>query len=97
LPGVSLHLTGTDISHQRYAAWVWIAASRRRIWVRSQTVETPLVFYPKAGGEAYELVITKVNPREVAGYMLVPSNSGIKGTDVASNTKHIKRQNGGDF
>ena len=97
LPGVSLHLTGTDISHQRYAAWVWIAASRRRIWVRSQTVETPLVFYPKADGEAYELVVTRVNPREVAGYMLVPSNSMASGSDVASNTKHIKRQDGGDF
>ncbi len=97
VPGVSLHLTGTDVSHQRYAAWVWLAGSRRRIWVRSQTVETPLVFYPKAGGEAFELVITRVNRREVAGYMLVPSDSGSKGTDVASNTKHIKRQGGEDF
>jgi predicted nucleic acid-binding Zn-ribbon protein len=85
VPGVSLHLTGTDISHQRYAAWVWLASSRRRIWVRSQTIETPLVFYPKDGGEAYELVVTRVNPRDIAGYMLVPSDSKAGGTDTAAN------------
>lgn len=85
VPGVSLHLTGTDISHQRYAAWVWLAGSRRRIWVRSQTVAAPLVFYPKDGGDAYELVVTRVNPGDVAGYMLVPSDSKAGGTDAAAN------------
>jgi hypothetical protein len=89
--GVSLHLTGTDISHQRYAGWVWLAGSRRRIWVHAQTVETPLVFYPEAGGEAYEMVVTRVNPKEVAGYMLVPSDAKAHGTDVASNRKPITR------
>lgn len=97
VPGVSLHLTGTDVSHQKYAAWVWLAGSRHRIWVRSQTIETPLVFYTKPGGEAYELVITRVNPREVAGYMLVPSSSGVGGADVASNSKHITRPGAGGF
>lgn len=97
VPGISLHLTGTDVSHQKYAAWVWLAGSRRRIWVRSQTIETPLVFYPKAGGEAFELVITTVKGGEVAGYMLVPSNSGTNGPDVASNSKHITRPGGEDF
>jgi predicted nucleic acid-binding Zn-ribbon protein len=91
VPGVSLHLTGTDISHQRYAAWVWLAGSRRRIWVRSQTIETPLVFYPKDGGEAYELVVTRVNPRDIAGYMLVPSDSNAGGTASAANHKPAMR------
>ena len=95
VPGVSLHLTGTDISHQRYAAWVWLAGSRRRIWVRSQTVETPLVFYPKAGGEAYELVVTRVNPRDIAGYMLVPSDSKAGGTDAAANHKPVRQASSG--
>jgi predicted nucleic acid-binding Zn-ribbon protein len=95
VPGVSLHLTGTDISHQRYAAWVWLAGSRRRIWVRSQTVETPLVFYPDAGGEAYELVVTRVNPRDIAGYMLVPSDSKAGGKDVAENRKPARRPGSG--
>ena len=85
--GVSLHLTRTDISHQRYGAWIWLAGSRRTIWVHSQTIETPIVFYPQAGGEAYELVVTRVNPKEVAGYMLVPSSSKADGPDVASNRK----------
>lgn len=95
VPGVSLHLTGTDISHQRYAAWVWLAGSRHRIWVRQQTVETPLVFYPKAGEEAYELVVTRVNPGDVAGYMLVPSDSKAGGTDAAANHKPARRPTSG--
>ncbi len=91
VPGVSLHLTATDVSHQRYAAWVWLTESRRRIWVRAQTVETPLVFYPDANDEPYELVVTRVGPRGVAGFMLVPSDSKANGTDVASNSKPITR------
>jgi len=91
VPGVSLHLTGTNISHQRYAAWVWLAGSRRRIWVRSQTVAAPLVFYPKDGGKAYELVVTRVNPRDVVGYMLVPSDSKAGRTDAAANHNPARR------
>jgi predicted nucleic acid-binding Zn-ribbon protein len=91
VPGVSLHLTDTNISHQQYAAWVWLAGSRRRIWVRSQTVAAPLVFYPKDGGEAYELVVTRVNPRDVVGYMLVPSDSKAGGTDAAANHKPARQ------
>jgi flagellar basal body-associated protein FliL len=91
VPGVSLHLSGTDISHQRYAAWVWLAGSRRRIWVRGQTVAAPLVFYPKDGGEAYELVVTRVNPRDVVGYVLVPSDSRAGGTDAAVNRKPARQ------
>ncbi len=83
VPGVSLHLTDTDVAHQKYGAWIWLAASRRRIWVHGQNLETPLVFYPQAGGEAYELVVTRVKPKEVAGYMLVPGNSNTQSADNA--------------
>lgn len=89
VPGISLHLTGTDISHQQYAAWVWLADSGHRVWVRHQAIEAPVVLYPKAGGEAYELVVTRVSQKGVAGYMLAPSNATTQSADVASNSKSI--------
>jgi hypothetical protein len=59
--------------------------------VRGQTVAAPLVFYPKDGVEAYELVVTRVNPRDVVGYVLVPSDSRAGGTDAAVNRKPARQ------
>jgi cell division protein FtsB len=89
VPGVSLHMTGADIARQRFGGWILLAGNRRRIWFRHQTIETPLVFYPVPGGEAYELVVTSVKQKEVAGYLLVPSNSKSQQADVASNSRPI--------
>ena len=89
VPGVTLHLTRTDISHQKFGAWIWLAENGRRIWVRRQAIEAPVVFYPKAGGEAYELVVTRVSQKDVAGYMLVPSTVTSQSADVASNSQPI--------
>ncbi len=88
-PGVAIHLTGTDLAHQRFRGWIRIAGSRRTIWVRSHPAELPVVFYPKPGGEAYELVVTKVNSHAVSGYLLVPSEGNTRQQDVASNGKPI--------
>jgi hypothetical protein len=87
--GVELHLTGTDLAHQRFRGWIRIAGSRRTIWVQSHPAELPVVFYPKPGGEAYELVVTKVNSDAVSGYLLVPSEGNTRQQDVASNSKPI--------
>jgi hypothetical protein len=85
--GVALHLTGTDRAHQKFRGWIQIEGGRRTIWVRNHPAELPVVFYPKAGGEAYELVVTKVNQDAVAGYLLVPGENGSLQQDVASNSK----------
>jgi hypothetical protein len=85
--GVALHLTGTDRAHQKFRGWIRIEGGRRTIWVRNHPAELPVVFYPKAGGEAYELVVTKVSPDAVSGYLLVPGEAGSLQQDVASNSK----------
>lgn len=95
--GVSLHLTSTDIGHQRFGGWIWLARNRRRLWVRRQVIESPVVFYPVRGGEAYELVVTRVGQKEVRGYMLVPGNSKSQQADVASNNKSIIATGKGAF
>jgi predicted nucleic acid-binding Zn-ribbon protein len=87
VPGVTLHVTRTDVSHQKFGGWIWLAENGRRIWVRRQAIEAPVVFYPKAGGEAYELVITRVSQKDVAGYMLVPGTAASRSADVASNSQ----------
>jgi hypothetical protein len=95
--GVALHLTGTDLAHQTFRGWIRIAGSRRTIWVRSHPAELPVVFYLKPGGEAYELVVTKVNSDAVSGYLLVPGNTSSGQQDVASNSKPITTSGQGSF
>lgn len=85
--GVALHLTGTDRAHQKFRGWIRIEGGRRTIFVRNHPAELPVVFYTKAGGGAYELVVTKVTPEAVSGYLLVPSNTGSLQQDVASNSR----------
>jgi hypothetical protein len=85
--GISLHLSGTDLAHQKFHGWIWIAGTRRRIWVHNQPVELPVAFYPKPDGVAYELVVTKVGPADVAGYLLIPSDTNTQQRDMAANSK----------
>jgi len=90
--GVSLHLTGTDQTHQRFRGWIWIEASHRRIWIRNHSTELPVVFYPKSGGTAYELVVTKVNRGGVSGYSPGPTNIFTPQQNVASNSNSVAAQ-----
>jgi cell division protein FtsB len=87
VPGVSFHLTGTDIAHQRFRGWILLHQGAHRIWFRRQALESPVVFYPESGDEAYELVVTRVNQRDVVGYLLVPSESNRQQAAVASNLR----------
>lgn len=95
--GVSFHLTGTDLAHQKFRGWIWIAASRRRIWVHNHPAELPLTFYPKPDGVAYELVVAKVGPEDIAGYLLLPGDANSPQQDVASNSKPTTRFGEGGF
>jgi cell division protein FtsB len=75
VPGVSFRLTGTDIAHQQFRGWIFLQGSAHRVWFQRQAVESPVVFYPQSGGEAYELVVTRVNRKDAVGYLLMPSGS----------------------
>lgn len=96
-PGVSLHLTGTDVAHQQFRGWIWLAGARRRLWFRRQTVAAPVVFYPKADGQAYEMVVTRVGREGVAGYLVTPGGSESQHANVASNSKTLDGPVRGSF
>lgn len=96
-PGISLHITGTDVAHQQFRGWIWLANARRRLWFRRQAVAAPVVFYPKTGGQAYELVVTRVGGGGVAGYLLEPGSSVNQVANAASNSKTLDDPVHGSF
>ncbi len=74
-PGISLGVTGIDVSHRRVNGWVWVLPDRRTIWVRGQNAQQPVRFYSKQDGRAFELVFTHTGKRSVAGYLLAPGGA----------------------
>ena len=78
--GVSLDITGTDISHRRVTGWMWVMPDRRTIWLRGQGAQQPVVFYGYQDGKRRELVITNVTKDSVTGYLLLPGDVGSKMT-----------------
>ena len=75
-PGVSLGVTRTRTAYRRVDGWLWLLPDRRTLWVRNQNVQQPIIFYSKADPRPYELVITQVSRNSVAGYVLMPGQSG---------------------
>ena len=71
-PGVSLRIRGMNPAYQRYHGALWLLQDHRTIWLRDQSVHEPVRFFHKDGGEPYELVVTDVTKKAVAGYLLAP-------------------------
>jgi hypothetical protein len=70
--GITLNVSHTDISHQRFGGYVFLMPDRRTLWVHGQTVQQPLVFYSREDSRPRELVITRVTKYSVVGYLLLP-------------------------
>ena len=70
--GISLGITGTDVSHRRVTGWMWVMPERRTIWLRGQGANQPVVFYGTHDGKRKELVITNVTRDSISGYLLLP-------------------------
>jgi hypothetical protein len=71
-PGVSLRIAGVNPIYQRYHGSLWLLQDHRTVWLQGQSVNEPVRFFHKDGGEPYELVVTDVTRKSVAGYLLVP-------------------------
>jgi hypothetical protein len=86
-PGVTFRLTKTDLGRQRFDGWIESAAQHQRVSVQSQSVRTPIVFFPSESGKALMLVVTQVQAGGASGYLMVPSAADLTGKlDVASAT-----------
>lgn len=77
-PGISLQISGTDVSFRRVSGWMWVLPDRRTIWLRDQAAQEPVVFYGYPDGQKRELVITNVSKSSVTGYLLVPKGANEK-------------------
>ena len=73
--GVSLDVTGTDVSHRRVNGWMWLMPDRRTIWLRGQAAQQPVIFYGYQDGKRRELVITNVTRNSVTGYLILPADA----------------------
>jgi hypothetical protein len=69
--GISLGITGTDVSHRRVTGWVWVMPDRRTVWLHDQGAQEPVVFYGLRDGKRKELVITNVTKDSISGYLLL--------------------------
>jgi len=69
--GISLGITGTDVSHRRVTGWMWVMPDRRTVWLHDQGAQQPVVFYGVRDGKRKELVITNVTRDSITGYLLL--------------------------
>jgi len=75
-PGVILQVNHTDVSYQRFNGWVSLVPEGRTVWVHSQGIQRPVVFYIKGDTRPRELVVTRVTKYSVIGYLRVPEERG---------------------
>jgi hypothetical protein len=76
--GISLGITGTDVSHRNVNGWMWVLPDRRTIWLKNQNAQQPVVFYGVHDGQKRELVITNVTQAAVTGYLLLPGSEAAR-------------------
>lgn len=67
---VSLRLKDVDLKRQRYD--LDLVVNGRWIRKRHQNAQEPVSFYVKGVEKTYEVVITKIDKKQVAGYLSVP-------------------------
>ncbi len=72
VPGVSLFVSKTNVSYQRFDGRLWLLEDRRTVWFRGRSVQQALVFYSKQNRAPYELVVTRVSKDGVVGYLVRP-------------------------
>ncbi len=71
-PGISMGITGSDISRRSVKGWLWVKPENRTIWLRGQALQKPLVFYGYRDGKKRELMLTSITANTASGYLLLP-------------------------
>jgi hypothetical protein len=70
-PGISLGVTSTDVGRHEMNGWMWLMPDRRTVWLRHRGTQDPLVFYGYQDGKRRKLVITRLTPNSVTGYLVL--------------------------
>jgi hypothetical protein len=72
IPGVTLKIRSVNQGRQNYRGSLQLEQGQRTVWLRDQSVQAPVRFFNTTGGGPYELVVTDVTKKNVAGYLLTP-------------------------
>ena len=91
-PGVSLHITKTNVSKQTADGWVQLVPDGKTLWVHSQGILQPMVFFTQKDSRPEQFVITRVGKDNIVGYMRIPIPDG---RDPATTTAASSESNSG--
>ena len=73
IPGVMITLKNTNVSYQRVEdGWVQVVPDGRFLWIRSQGIQQPMVFYTQQDSRPYQLVFTRITRDGAVGYLVHP-------------------------
>jgi hypothetical protein len=73
IPGVTVTLQNTNVSYQRVEeGWVHVVGDGRILWIRSQGIQQPMIFYTQQDARPYQLVFTRITRDGAVGYLVHP-------------------------
>jgi len=73
IPGVIVTLKNTNVPYQRVEeGWVQVVPDGRFLWIRSQGIQQPMVFYTQQDSRPYQLVFTRITRDGAVGYLVHP-------------------------
>jgi hypothetical protein len=73
VPGISMTVTKTNVSYQRFEGYLTLTADSRTIWLPDTGAQQSVVFFPHQSSQPYDLVVTAVRPGGVVGYLMLPA------------------------
>lgn len=86
-PGISLHVSRTDVAHQRFDGWIEALPSHQKALIQNQGIHSPVTFFPGEQNKPFLLVATRVDRQGVGGYVLIPvRGSATQRSNAASDT-----------
>ncbi len=74
--GVGLTLKKTNMKRHRFN--MVLAADDLEVEKKDRTVNEPIFFYTSGSKKAYELVVNKVQSRQVVGYLSIPKGAAVQ-------------------
>lgn len=73
IPGITITLKNTNVPNQRVEeGWVHVVPDGRILWIRSQGIQQPIVFYTQQDSRPYQLVFTRISRDGAVGYLVHP-------------------------
>lgn len=73
IPGVTVTLKSTNVPYQRIEeGYVQVVGDGRFLWIRSQGIQQPMIFYTQNDQRPYQLVFTRITRDGAVGYLVHP-------------------------